>query len=221
MLVYGRNVLKELDSKKIKKIYISSKEIIPILKQNKLKFDFVPKQKLDKMVRGNHQGIVIEIHDYDYYNINDIEGNFVVILDHIEDPHNLGAIIRTCECAGIKEIIIPKDRCATINETVVKISAGAIEHVKVVMVTNINDAINKLKDKGFFIYAAQMNGKDYRSITYNDKKALVIGNEGSGISKLVQENSDVIISIPMKGQINSLNASVSAGILIYGMIAND
>ena len=221
MLVYGRNVLKELDSKKIKKIYISSKEIIPILKQNKLKFDFVPKQKLDKMVSGNHQGIVIEIHDYDYYNINDIEGNFVVILDHIEDPHNLGAIIRTCECAGIKEIIIPKDRCATINETVVKISAGAIEHVKVVMVTNINDAINKLKDKGFFIYAAQMNGKDYRSITYNDKKALVIGNEGSGISKLVQENSDVIISIPMKGQINSLNASVSAGILIYGMIEND
>ena len=221
MLVYGRNVLKELDSKKIKKIYISSKEIIPILKKNKLKFDFVPKQKLDKMVSGNHQGIVIEIHDYDYYNINDIEGNFVVILDHIEDPHNLGAIIRTCECAGIKEIIIPKDRCATINETVVKISAGAIEHVKVVMVTNINDAINKLKDKGFFIYAAQMNGKDYRSITYNDKKALVIGNEGSGISKLVQENSDVIISIPMKGQINSLNASVSAGILIYGMIEND
>lgn len=221
MLVYGRNVLKELDKKKIRKIFISSNEVIPYLKENKLKYEFVPKQRLDKMTNGNHQGVVVEIYDYEYYNINDIEGDFVVILDHLEDPHNFGAIIRTCECAGIKSIIIPSNRSVTVNDTVVKVSAGAIEHVKIIMVSNIVNAINKLKDLGYFIYAADMDGEDYREVDYNNKKALIIGNEGTGISKLVLENSDVVVKIPMKGQINSLNASTSAGILIYGMNRND
>jgi len=221
MLVYGRNVLKELDRKKIKKIYVSSKELIPYLNKENLKYDLVPKQRLDNMTKGNHQGIIVEIHDYEYYTLNDIDSDFVVILDHLEDPHNFGAIIRTCECAGITNIIIPKDRSVTVNDTVVKVSVGAIEHVKIIMVSNLVNAINKLKDMNYFVYAADMGGENYQSITYPKKKALVIGNEGKGISRLVEENCDFVVSIPMKGSINSLNASTSAGILIYGMSRND
>ncbi len=218
MLVYGRNVLKELDEKKIRKIYISSKELIPVLQNRNLKYEMVPKERLDKMIKGNHQGIVIDIFDYDYYTMNDIDSDFVVILDHLEDPHNFGAIIRTCECAGISNIIIPKDRSVNVNDTVFKVSVGAIEHVKIIMVSNLVNAINKLKDMGYFIYAADMDGVDYTKENYPTKKALIIGNEGSGISRIVEKNSDVILSIPMYGKINSLNASTSAGILIYGMI---
>ncbi len=221
MLVYGRNVLKEIDKKKINKIFVSSKELIPYLKEAKLKFDFVPKQKLDKMVNGNHQGIVIDILDYDYYDIDDVSGDFVVMLDHLEDPHNFGAIIRTCECAGIKEIIIPKDRSVKVTDTVVHVSTGAIEYVKIIMVNNLVNAINKLKDKGYFIYASKMEGKPYKDISYNDKKVLVIGNEGSGVSNIVLKNSDEVISIPMKGKINSLNASAAAAILIYGLLDDE
>ncbi len=218
MLVYGRNVIKEIDKKKIKKIYISSKELIPYLKSENLKYDFVPKNKLDSLVKGNHQGIVIEIHDYNYYTLDDVDSDFIVMLDHLEDPHNFGAIIRTCECAGIKNIIIPKNRTVTVNDTVVKVSVGAIEHVKIIMVSNLVNAINKLKDMGYFIYGADMEGENYRTLTYPDKKVLIIGNEGSGISRLVLENCDEVLSIPMKGNINSLNASTSAGILIYGLL---
>lgn len=218
MLVYGRNVIKELDRKKIRKIYVSSKEMIPYLKEEKLKFDVVPKQKLDSMVNGNHQGIVIDVYDYEYYTMDDIDSDFIVILDHLEDPHNFGAIIRTCECAGIKNIIIPKDRSVTVNDTVVKVSVGAIEHVKIIMVNNLVNAINKLKDMNYFIYTADMEGNNYKTENFSRKKALIIGNEGKGVSRLVKETSDVILSIPMKGKINSLNASASAAILIYGMI---
>ena len=116
MLVYGRNVLKEIAKNKIKKIYVSSKELIPYLEEKHLKYNFLPKESLDKMVKGNHQGIIIDIFDYDYYTLEDIDSNFVVILDHLEDPHNFGAIIRTCECAGIKNIIIPKDRSVLVND---------------------------------------------------------------------------------------------------------
>ena len=221
MLVYGRNVLKELDKKKIRKIYISSKELIPYLKSENLKYEFVPKQRLDQMVKGNHQGVVIDIYNYEYYSMDDIEGDFVLILDHLEDPHNFGAIIRTCECAGIKSIIIPKDRSVLVTDTVVHISAGAIEHVKIIMVNNLTNAIDKLKKDGYFIYAADMLGENYQKIDYASKKVLVIGSEGEGISKRVLDNSDVVVSIPMKGQINSLNASVSAAILIYGMNRNE
>ena len=221
MLVYGRNVLKELDKKKIRKIYISSKELIPYLKSENLKYEFVPKQRLDQMVKGNHQGVVIDIYNYEYYSMDDIEGDFVLILDHLEDPHNFGAIIRTCECAGIKSIIIPKDRSVLVTDTVVHISAGAIEHVKIIMVNNLTNAIDKLKKDGYFIYAADMLGENYQKVDYASKKVLVIGSEGEGISKRVLDNSDVVVSIPMKGQINSLNASVSAAILIYGMNRNE
>lgn len=222
MLVFGKNVLKELDPKKIRKSYINKnlkdEFIRKYLVDNHIRFELVDNFRLDKMVSGNHQGVVIDIDDYNYYSLDDINNeNFIVMLDHLEDPHNLGAIIRTCECAGIKSIIIPKDRSVRVNETVMKVSTGALERVKIILVNNLVNTIDKLKDKGYFIYAADMDGQDYHTVDYADKKVLVIGNEGKGISKLVSDNSDVIISIPMKGELNSLNASVSAGILIYGM----
>ena len=189
------------------------------MKSNKIHFEFVNIQRLNKMVKENHQGIVIDIDDYEYYKLDDIlNENFVICLDHLEDPHNLGAIIRTCECAGINAIIIPDNRSVRVNETVMKISAGAINNVKVVLVSNLNNAIKKLKDNLFFVYAADMDGKDYRTIDYAEKRALVIGAEGAGVSRIIRESSDEIVSIPMFGKINSLNASVSAAILIYGMI---
>ncbi len=221
MLVYGRNVLKELDKSKIRKIYVSSKELIPLLQKDGLKYEYVPKERLDHLVSGNHQGIVMDIYEYDYYTLDDIDSDFIVMLDHLEDPHNFGAIIRTCEAAGIKNIIIPKDRSITVNDTVYKVSAGATSYVKVIMVSNLVNAINKLKEMGYFIYAADMDGIDYKEVSYNQKKVLIIGNEGKGISRLVKENADEVIKINMKGHINSLNASVSAGILIYGMLRND
>ena len=145
MLVYGRNVLKELDKSKIRKIYVSSKELIPLLQKDGLKYEYVPKERLDHLVSGNHQGIVMDIYEYDYYTLDDIDSDFIVMLDHLEDPHNFGAIIRTCEAAGIKNIIIPKDRSITVNDTVYKVSAGATSYVKVIMVSNLVNAINKLK----------------------------------------------------------------------------
>lgn len=222
MLVYGKNVLKELELKKVRKAYLSKSlkdfTIQKYLIDNHIRYELVDNNRLDKMVKGNHQGIIIEINDYDYYSLNDINNeDFVIMLDHLEDPHNLGAIIRTCECAGIKSIILPKDRSVRVNDTVMKVSTGALERVKIILVSNLVDAINKLKEQGYFIYSADMDGTDYRKVDYADKKVLIIGNEGKGISRLVKENSDEIISIPMKGTLNSLNASVSAGILIYGM----
>ena len=218
MLVYGKNVLKELDIKKIKKAYVASNNYLDYLKKNKIKYEYFDKNRLDKMLDGKHQYIVLEIYYYEYYTLDDINGDFIVLLDHIEDPHNLGAIIRTCECAGIKEIIIPKDRSCLVNETVMKSSAGALAHVKIIMVSNLNNAINRLKKANYFIYSADMNGVNYSEVDYANKKVLIIGNEGHGVSNLIKENSDYIVSIPMYGRVNSLNASASAAILIYKML---
>ena len=223
MLVCGKNVLKETPLNKIHKVYLKEnfkdKDILNYLKENKIKYEFTPEIRLNKMVSEHHQGVVLDINDYEYYKLEDvIDENFLVCLDHLEDPHNLGAIIRTCECAGIKGIIIPKDRSIRVNETVMKISAGAINNVKIVEVSNLSETLRKLQKNMFFVYTADMDGIDYRKIDYADKKVLVIGAEGSGVSPIVRKNSDEIISIPMYGKINSLNASVSAAILIYGML---
>ena len=223
MLVCGKNVLKETPLNKIHKVYLKEnfkdKDILNYLKENKIKYEFTPEIRLNKMVREHHQGVVIDIDDYEYYKLEDIiDENFLVCLDHLEDPHNLGAIIRTCECAGIKGIIIPKDRSIRVNETVMKISAGAINNVKIVEVSNLSEILRKLQKNMFFVYTADMDGLDYRRVDYADKKVLVIGAEGNGVSPIIRKNSDEIIRIPMYGKINSLNASVSAAILIYGMI---
>lgn len=220
MIVSGKNVFNDIDLKKIRRVFLSSnfhdKDVMSRIQSNGIKYLVREQKELDRMSLHN-QGIVIEINDYDYKTIDEVTGNLVVMLDHIEDPHNFGAIIRTCEAAGIKSIIIPKDRSVVVNDTVMKTSAGTLDRVDIIQVTNLVNAINTLKKKGYFIYGADMNGINYKDATYADKNVLVIGNEGKGISKIVRDNLDEVISIPMKGSVNSLNASVAAAILIYGI----
>jgi 23S rRNA (guanosine2251-2'-O)-methyltransferase len=143
------------------------------------------------------------------------------MLDHLEDPHNFGAIIRTCEALGVDAIIIPKDRNVSVNSTVVKTSAGAIYNMPIVKVTNLVNAIDKLKDSGYWIVGTDMDGEDYTKIDYNAPICLIIGNEGHGMSKIVTDNCDYIAKIPMVGKINSLNASVSCGILLSRIVSGD
>ena len=220
MRVTGKNVFNELNVKDIRKIYLSKnfkdKNILDIIHKNNLKYVLTEQKILDGMIKNN-QGIVVDINDYTYKNIDVIDEDFVVILDHLEDPHNFGAIIRTCESRGIKNIIIPKDRSVCVNETVMKCSAGTLNHVNIIQVSNLVNAINYLKASGFFIYGAEADGINYKKVDYSDKKCLVVGSEGKGISNLVRKNCDEIISLPMRGHINSLNASVAAAILIYEM----
>ena len=221
MKVFGKNVINELlnEPNKIKKIYLSNgfkdNNLINKIKDNKVSYEVIDKNVLDKMEKNN-QGIMAIILDYEYSLEQEIyDYDNILILDHIEDPHNFGAIIRTCESAGIKMIVIPKDRACLVNQTVMKTSVGALNNVKIVRVTNLVNTIKKLKEKNYFIYGAEADGENYNSISYANKKALVIGSEGFGLSNLVRKNCDVVVSIPMKGHVNSLNASVAAGILIY------
>ena len=225
MIVFGKNVFKEVVSNniKIKKIYLSNNfndsEIIDYIKKNNINLTYLDKNDIDKKYKGNHQGIVLDIEDYKYHNIEEsFNSNFIVMLDHLEDPHNFGAIIRTCEAAGVDFIIIPKDRSVQINSTVMKVSAGALNNMKIIEVSNLGSAIDKLKENGFWVYATDMDGENYSDIKYDSKTVLIIGNEGNGISKLISKKSDFIISIPMIGKINSLNASVAAGITIYEVV---
>jgi len=225
MKVFGKNVFNELKNNKerIKKVYLSSsfndKSIIEYIQQNKIPYITVEKKKFDKIVDGHTQGIILEINEYAYKNIKDIDltQKKIVVLDHLEDPHNFGAIIRTCEAYGVKSIIIPKDRSVTVNATVIKTSTGALEYVDIYEVTNLKNALEFLKDNGYFVYGAEADGIDYDKVNYSEKMALVIGSEGFGLSKIVREACDEIISIPMNGHVNSLNASVSFGVLIYGI----
>lgn len=222
MLVYGKNVLKDIDVKKIRKVYVQEglKEqgIFDYLKKEHIHYFLASKKQLDNMVQGNHQGIVIDMDDYCYYALEDVlQENFIVALDHIEDVHNFGAIIRTCEAAGVKSILIPKDRSVRVNDVVMKTSCGALDRVKIVLVGNLCEALKKLQKENYFVYSSFMDGEDYQKIDYADKKILVIGNEGKGISQVVAKITDVSIGIPMLGKVNSLNASVAAGILIFAM----
>ena len=230
MLVYGRNVARDLlkKNKKIRKVIIQDnfddKEINSYLENAKFRVEIKSKKEIDDLSLGVHQGIILDIPDYQYGDLADIFGaneDFVVILDHIEDPHNFGAIIRTCEAAGVKSIIIPKDRQVPINSTVMKTSVGTLDNVNIVLVSNLSNAMDKLKKNGFWIVGTALeNSTDYRDIDYSGKIALVIGNEGKGISNIVAKNCDYIAKIPMYGETNSLNASVAAGIMIYEVIRN-
>ena len=222
MLAYGKNVLLMTEPKKIKKVYLSKtrrdEEVMNFLKNHKIHFVLSDNVVLNKMVSGNHQGIVFEMDDFEYQNISTLyEDSFVVLLDHLEDPHNFGAIIRSCEAAGVDGIIIPKDRSVSVNETVLKTSVGCVEHIKIIRVSNLVDAIKKLQDHDYFVYGTDMDGKDIKTMDFATKRAVVIGNEGKGISQIVEKNCDEIISIPMVGSVNSLNASVAAGIVIFKM----
>lgn len=230
MLVYGRNVAKELleNGKTIQKIILqdgfSDKEINSLIEKRKVPVQYKSKREIDRLAPGVHQGIILFIPDYKYKDISDVlddEAKFFVILDHLEDPHNLGAIIRTCEAAKVDAIIMPKDRQAQVNSTVMKTSAGTLDNVNIVTVTNLVSTIDELKKNGFWIVGTALEDSvDYRSIDYSGKIALVIGNEGSGMSKLVKNACDFIAKIPMYGTTNSLNASVASGIMIYEVIRN-
>lgn len=227
MRVYGKNVAKEIlqKPKTIKKAYIyenfNDNEILEQLKKAGIPCQFLDKKSLDDIEEGNHQGIILEIDDYKYTFLDELlDRNIIIILDHLEDPHNFGAIIRTCEAAGINSIIIPKDRSVKVNATVMKTSAGTLENVDICMVSNIVNAIKTLKDNGFWIIGTDMEGTDYRKIDYKGKIAIVIGNEGKGLSRLTEENCDFVAKIPMYGTVNSLNASVAAALVIYEAVMN-
>lgn len=203
-------------------------KIAELAREKNVIVKYVDKQALARISDGGrHQGVVAEALEYEYKEISDIfklaekrnEKPFIIILDEITDVHNLGAIIRTAECCGAHGIIIPKHRAAGVNSVVAKTSAGAVEYLPVVRVTNINQAIEELKEKGLWIYGADMSGEKY---IYEEKLdgavGLVIGSEGKGISRLVKENCDALIKIPMKGNVSSLNASCAASIIIYEVL---
>jgi 23S rRNA (guanosine2251-2'-O)-methyltransferase len=231
MIVFGRNVAKELlkNNKKIREVFLQEsfddKDIISLLENKKINYRRLTKREFSRFDKYSHQGIILDIEDFNYSNYEDFYDNpnaKVVILDHLEDPHNLGAIIRTAEAAGLDGIIIPKDRSVDVTSTVMKTSAGALENIKISKVTNLIQTIEDLKNNGFWIVGTEMESDlDYREVDYKGKFALIIGNEGKGMSKLVKESCDYIVKIPMKGKINSLNASVAAGIMIYEMIRLD
>lgn len=224
MLVFGKNVaLEYLNSdKKIYKAYIQNNfndyDLINKVKHKNIKLQTLTKFDMDKKVSGLHQGIILDVEDYKYADIYDIisdEDSLIVMLDHIEDPHNFGAIIRSCEAAGVDGIIIPTDRSVEVNSTVIKTSVGTTEKMKIARVTNLNSTIKLLKDKGYWIFGTDMDGTDYTKLDYKGKTCIICGNEGFGMSKLVRENCDFIVSIPMKGEVNSLNASVATAIVVF------
>ncbi len=235
--VEGRNaVIELLESRRdINKILIAKGEkhgsinkIIALAKERKILLTELEKSKLNQIAQTqNHQGVIAIVPPYNYCEVEDIlelakqkqEMPFILLLDGIEDPHNLGSIIRTAETAGVHGIIIPKRRAASVNSTVSKVSAGAVEYMKIARVNNLNETIRYLKEQGLWICGTDMNtNTTYTNQDYKMPIALVIGSEGFGISRLVKENCDFLVKIPMKGKITSLNASVSAGIIMYEVV---
>ena len=232
-LLIGRNPIAEAlaSGRSVIKIMIAkgtasgpAVEIAAKAKKAGIPVQEVERKKLDYMTSGaTHQGVAALCAVKDYSSVEDIlaladerqEAPFIIILDEIEDPHNLGAIIRSAECAGAHGVIIKKRHAAGLTYTAYKAAAGALEYLPVARVTNIADTIDALKERNIWIYGADMNGEDYLKTDFRGGAALVIGNEGKGISRLVREKCDVIVSLPLKGRINSLNASVAAGILMY------
>ncbi len=235
--VEGRNSVLELleSGRDINKIYIAKGEkhgsinkIIAVAKQRRIILTEMEKTKLNQMAQTqNHQGVIAIVPPFNYCEVEDIlqvakekDGiPFILILDGIEDPHNLGSIIRTAETAGVHGIIIPKRRAASVNSTVNKVSAGAVEHMRIARVNNLNETIRFLKEEGIWICGTDMHTDiTYTKQDYKMPLALVIGSEGFGMSRLVKENCDFLVKIPMKGKITSLNASVSAGIMMYEVV---
>lgn len=235
--VEGRNAVLELleSQKDINKLFIESGEkhgsinkIIAKAKERKVIIIEKDKKQMKEMARTeNYQGVIAIVPPFEYCDVEDIieeaksknEDPFILILDGIEDPHNLGAIIRTAETAGVHGIIIPKRRAASVNSTVNKVSAGATEYMKIAKVNNITETIKTLKKNDIWVCGTDMNAKSYYyQENYKMPIAIVIGSEGFGISRLVKENCDFMVKIPMKGKITSLNASVSAGIIIYEVV---
>ncbi|WP_277631076.1 23S rRNA (guanosine(2251)-2'-O)-methyltransferase RlmB [Atopococcus tabaci] len=232
-LIAGRNpAIETLKSERdINKVFIQDglsgtkiDEVVQLTKDRRIQLSFVPKTKLDQLVDGaNHQGVVVAASAMDYATIDDLfqaaeergEAPFFVLLDGVEDPHNLGSILRTADATGVHGIIIPKRRAVGLTATVAKASTGAIEHVPVARVTNLVQTIQELKDRGMWFFGTDMKGQDYREWKAEGSIGLVIGNEGKGLSRLVKEQMDGMVTIPMTGHVQSLNASVAAALLMY------
>ncbi len=235
-IIDGRNAVLEAfrSGKTIDKLFVLDgcqdgpvRTIIREAKKTDTIINFVDKERLDRLANsGHHQGVVAQAAAYEYAEVEDIlevarqkqEAPFIFILDEIEDPHNLGAIIRTANLAGAHGVIIPKRRAVGLTATVAKTSAGAINYTPVAKVTNISKTIDELKKQGMWFVCADMGGETMYNLNLKGSIGLVIGNEGSGVSRLVKEKCDYIASIPMKGDIDSLNASVAAGVLAYEIV---
>lgn len=232
MIIFGKNaILESLRAEKaIYKIYILDKfqgksgEIEAIARRKNIKIQYLPKDDLMHLCGdSHHQGFVAECADFNYSELEDIleyanerhELPFVVILDGVEDPHNLGSIIRVCECAGVHGVIIPKHNACPINSTVAKTSAGALSNMRVCKVTNLAQTVDKLKSAGLWVYAVELGGVNIYKQNLTGPLALVIGSEGDGVGQLVKKKCDGILTMPMKGNINSLNASVACGVAVF------
>lgn len=198
-------------------------KLASLARNKKIKVEYLPRNVLDKKY-GKNQGITAETVEFEYSSVEEILESaksslpFILILDGINDPHNFGAIIRSAECAGVHGIIIPKDRAVAVNDTVIKTSTGAVSNMKIARVSNINNEIEKLKKKGLWVWAAEAGGTDIYKTNLNGPIAVVIGSEGKGVSKLTKEKCDGIISMPMLGKVNSLNASVATGIVLFEIL---
>ncbi len=236
LVVEGRNAVAESfkAGKTVDKLFVlegcKDGPLNSIIRQAKKKgtvINFVPREKLDQISKtGKHQGVIAILAAFDYAELDDVlakakekgEDPFIFILDNIEDPHNLGAIIRTANLCGAHGVVIPKRRATGLTATVAKASAGAIYHTPVVKVTNISATIEELKNKGLWFVCADMDGESMYKLDMKGPIALVIGNEGSGVSRLVKEKCDFVASIPIKGDIDSLNASVACGVLAFEIV---
>ena len=233
-LLVGRNPIREAlkAGRDMEKLLVakgeligSAREIVAMAREQKVIVQEVDRAHLDAMAPG-HQGLIAVVSAYAYKTVDDMlalakergEAPFLVILDGVTDPHNLGAIIRSAECAGAHGVIIPERRAVGLTPAAVKASAGAVEYLPVAREVNLTRTIERLKKEGIWIYGTAMNGEDYRKVDYSGPKALVIGSEGEGMSRLVSESCDKVVTLPMKGKIESLNASVAAGILLYAMM---
>lgn len=232
--IYGKNpIMEALKGASVYKIYMlnghKDQKIFDLCKRNQIPLEFVDKKEFDKKVgKVVHQGVMAYIENYRYYSIDEILNSIqpekqplLLMLDGLEDPHNLGAVLRTADATQMDGIIIPKNRSVSLNATVAKVSTGAIEHIDVAQVTNLASTIETLKANGYWIIGLDMEGSiDYKAQDYSGKIAVVIGSEGKGISRLVRDNCDFFVHIPMFGHVNSLNASVSASIIFYEIIRN-
>ena len=232
-MVAGRNAVMEAlkGSRSVNKLMIANgstegsiKEIIAVAKEKGVNIQYWDRSKLDSIARGiRHQGVLAQVAPVQYAELEDIlqvakdrnEPTFIVLLDELEDPHNLGAILRTADAAGVHGVLIPKHRSCPLSATVAKTSAGAVEHVPVARVGNLVQTIKKLKQEGLWVAAADMDGKDYYDTDLTGPLLLIIGSEGQGVGRLVKEQCDFVVRIPMVGKINSLNASVAGSILMY------
>lgn len=228
-LVYGKNVVLNLlkKNKEIDFLYIQKSrtddDVLYLAKKSNVNYKIVDRKFLDNLVKGNHQGYVAQIKEYKTFTVEEImeaipEGKqpLLVALDGLEDPHNLWAILRTAACVGVDGVIIEKNRSVSLNSTVAKVSVGAIDIVKVARVTNLSQTLKKLKDNGYWVIGTDIeDAQDYRSIDYNMPVVLIIGSEGKGMRRLVKENCDIKVMLPMESDIGSLNASVACAVLLY------